>query len=109
MAKSNFYESFQHRHQKGRRIPINHQDKVNIYLKKQLAEKHKIKLTNCPDKYFNCPIVVTVKRDQTIKLALHSKILNKAFRKNKNQMPNIDTLFESVSQQISATASQNIT
>ena len=74
-----------------------------------LAEKHIIKLSSCPDKYFISPIVVTVKTDQTIKLALDSKVLNKAIHKNKYQMPNIDTLIESISQQISAPASQNIT
>ena len=74
-----------------------------------LAEKHIVKLSSCPDKYFISPIVVTVKKDQTIKLALDSKRLNKAIDKNKYQMPNIDTLIESISQQISAPAPQNTT
>ena len=51
-----------------------------------------IKLSSCPDKYFISPIVVTVNKDQTIKLALESKILNKATQKNKYQNPKIDTL-----------------
>ena len=109
VAKSKFHKDFQPRHQKGRRIPINLQDKVNAELRKLLAEKHIIKLSSCPDNYFISPIVVTVKKDQTIKLALNSKVLNKAIHKNKYQMPNIDTLIESISQQISAPASQNIT
>ena len=49
------------------------------------------------------------KKDQTIKLALDLKVLNKAIHKNKYQMPNIDTLIKSVSQQISAPASQSKT
>ena len=53
--------------------------------------------------------MVSVKKDQTIKLELDSKELNKAIHKNKHQMPNIDTLVESISQQISAPASQNTT
>ena len=65
VAKSNFHKYFQPRHQKGRRIPINLQDKVNTALKRILDEKH-IKLSSCPDKYFISPIVVTVKKDQTI-------------------------------------------
>ena len=104
-----FHKDFQPRHQKGRRIPINLQEKVNSELKKLLDKKHIIKLPSCPDKYFISPIVVTVKKNQTIKLALDSKILNKATHKNKYQMPNIDTLIESISQQISAPASQNTT
>ena len=57
-------------------------------------------------KYFISPIVVTVK-DQTDKLAVDSKILDKASHKNKYQVPNIDTLSESIPQQISAPATQN--
>ena len=102
VAKSKFQKDFQPRHQKGRRIPISLQDKVNTELKKLLAEKHVIKLSSCPDKYFISPIVVTVKKDQTIKLALDSKVSNKAIQRNKYQMPNIDTLIESISQQRSA-------
>ena len=63
VAKSKFHKDFQPRHRKGRRIPINLQDKVNTELKKLLAEKHIIKLSSCPDKYFISPIVVTVKKD----------------------------------------------
>ena len=68
-----------------------------------------MKLSSCPDKNYISPIVVTIKKDQTIKLALISKISNKANHKNKYQMPNIDTLIESLPQQISAPASQNTT
>ena len=109
VAKSKFHKDFQPRHQKGRRIPINLQDKVIAELRKLLAEKHIIKLSSCLDNYFISPIVVTVKKDQSIKLALDSKVLNKSIHKNKYQMPNIDTLIESISQQMSAPASQNIT
>ena len=109
VAKSNFLKEFQPRYQKGRRIPINLQDKVNNELKKLLDEKHIIKLSSLHDKYFISPIVVTVKKDQTTKPALDSKILNEYIYKNKYQMPNIDTLIESISQQISAPASQNTT
>ena len=73
VLKLNFHKKFQSRHQKGRRIPMNLQDKVNIELKKMLDEKHIIKFTNCPDKNFISPIIVTVKKDQTIKLAMDSK------------------------------------
>ena len=64
-------------------MPINLQDKVNIELKKLLDEKHIIKLTNWTEKYFIFPMDVTVKKDQAIKLALDSKILNKAIHKKK--------------------------
>ena len=44
-----------------------------------------------------------------VKLALDSKALNKTIHKNKYQRPNIDTIIESIFQQISAPASQNLT
>ena len=43
-------------------------------------------------------MVFTVKRDQKIKLALDSKVLNKSIHKNRYQMPNIETLMDSKSQ-----------
>ena len=53
--------------------------------------------------------MVTVKKNQSIKLALDSKILNKAIHKCKYQMPNIDTLIGFISQQITAPAPQETT
>ena len=85
------------------------QEKFKNELKKLLDEKHIVKLSSCPDKYFISPIVVTVEKDQTIKLALDSKVFKKAIHKNKYQMPNIDALNEFISQQISAPTSQNTT
>ena len=75
VAKSKFHKDFQPRHQKGRRIPIK---KFNNELKKLLDKKHIKKLSSCPDIYFISPIEVTVKKDQTIKRALDSKMLNKS-------------------------------
>ena len=51
--------------------------------------------------------MVTVKKDQTIKLALVSKKSNKVINKKKYEMPSIDTIIESISQQISAPALQD--
>ena len=77
---------------------MNLQERVNSESKKLLEEGHIEKLNNCSDQYFISPIVITVKRDQTKKLALDSKILNKCIHKNKYQMPNIETLMDFKSQ-----------
>ena len=98
IVKSKFHKKFQPKHQKGRRVPINLQDRVNSEIKKLLEEGHIEKLNNCSDQYLISPIVITVRRDQTIKLALDSKILNKSIHKNKYQMPHIETLTDSISQ-----------
>ena len=49
------------------------------------------------------PIVITVKKDQSIKLALDSKVLNKTIHKNKYQIPNIDMLIDTISQHLTNT------
>ena len=105
-VKSTFHSEFTTTHQKGRRVPINLQPLVNIELKKLLDEKHIIKLNSCSDKNFISPIVITVKRDKTVKLALDSKILNKSMHKNKYQIPNIDNLIDTIQQNLNTSASQ---
>ena len=47
------------------------------------------------------PIVITVKKDGSVKLALESRELNKQVHKNKYQMPNIKELMDTVGQTIS--------
>ena len=49
------------------------------------------------------PIVITVKKDQSIKLAIDSKVLNKAIHKNKYERPNIEMLNDSISQHLTNT------
>ena len=50
---------------------------------------------------FCVPIVITVKKDGSVKLALESRELNKQMHKNKYQMPNIEELMDTVGQTIS--------
>ena len=105
-VKSTFHKHFTPTHQKGRRVPINLQPLVNAELKKLLDEKHIIKLNSCSDENFISPIVVTVERDKTVKLALDSKILSKSIHENKYQMPNIDNLFDVIQRNLNTTASR---
>ena len=44
------------------------------------------------------PIVITVKKDDSIKLALDAKPISRQLSKNKYRMPNVDELFDGVSQ-----------
>ena len=100
-----FHKDFTPIQQKGRRVPIKLQPLVNDELKKLIAEKHIIKLNSFSDKNFLSPIVITIKRDKTVKLAPDSKILNKSIHKNKNQMPNIDNLIDTIQQNLNTNAS----
>ena len=96
-----FFETLTPIQQKGRRVPITLQDKVDKEISKLLQQGHIKKLEQCSDKYFVSPIVITVKKDGSVKLALESRELNKQVHKNKYQMPNIEELMNTVGQTIS--------
>ena len=97
-VKSNFKTNFTPIHQRGRKIPIHLQSQVEEELKKVQKNGNLIKLDKCSDKNFISPIVITVKLDKTIKLAMDSKVINKAIHKNKYQMHNIDCLMDNIAQ-----------
>ena len=84
--------------QKGRRVPISLQDKVDNEIHRLIIEGHIIKLQKCSDRHFVSPIVITVKKDGSIKLTLESIELNKQVYKHKYQIPNIDELVDGMSQ-----------
>ena len=100
IVRSKFHKNNTPLHQKGRRVPINLLDKVSDELKKLSQQGHIEKLQEYSDKNFVSSIVITVKNDNSVKLALDSKILNKSIHKNKYQMPNIDSIIDSISQHI---------
>ena len=102
-AKSKFHQKFTAKPQKVRRVPINLQPRVSAELERLQTDGHIEKLSSCSDEHFISPIVITVKKDQCIKLALDSKVLNKAIHKNKYQMPNIEMLIDTISQQFTDT------
>ena len=66
---SKFHRKYRVTHQKGRKVRIHLQPKVKIELEKMLNEGHIEKLTNCSDQFFTSPIVITVKKDQSMKIA----------------------------------------
>ena len=68
--KTQFIEEFVPIQQKGRRIPIHLQERVEREIIKLIDQKHIIKLDKCSDKQFLNSIVITVKKDHTVKLAL---------------------------------------
>ena len=98
--QAEFFNSLTPSQQKGRREPITLQEKVDKEIDKLLGQGHIQKLEECSDKYFVSPIVITVKKDVSVKLALESRELNKQVLKNKYQMPNIEELMDIVGQSI---------
>ena len=69
-VKADYFENLIPIQQKGRRVPIGLQDKVDKEVNLLISEGHIIKLQECSDKYFVSPKVITVKNDGNIKLAL---------------------------------------
>ena len=59
------------------------------------------KLAKCDEDCFISPIVITRKKDGSIKLALNSKLLNEQIFQNNHQMPNINELIDKVVLQLS--------
>ena len=98
--KTQFSKEFEPVQQKGRRQQIHLQERFKAELNKLIDHKHIIKLDKCSDKQFISPIVITDKKDQTVKLALDSKKINKYLHKNKHQMPNIDLLLDDIAQMV---------
>ena len=72
-AKSIFHQTFYPTQHKGRRVPPHLIEKVENELQKLIGGKKIIKLEKCLDEYFISPVVITVKRDKSIKIVLNSK------------------------------------
>ena len=62
-------------------------------------------MEKCTSDCFIASIVITVKKDDSIKLAIDAKPINRQLYKNKYQIPNVDDLIDGVSQVITAEAS----
>ena len=71
--------------EKGRRIPIHVQETVE----KEIEIR---KLDKCTSDCFIASFVITVKKDDSIKLALDAKPINRQLYKNKYQMSNVEEL-----------------
>ena len=90
--------------EKGRRIPIHVQGKIEKEIEKLLLEGQIQRLDKCTSDCFIAPIVILVKKDDSIKLALDAKPINRQLYKNKYQMPNVEELLDGVSQIVTAQA-----
>ena len=106
MMRTQFNQDFIPIQQKGRRIPVHLQERVEGELNKLIDQKHIVKLIKSSDRQFISPIVITVKKDQTVKFALDSKKINKFIHKNKYQMPNIDLLLDNIAQVVKSDKSK---
>ena len=99
---TNFYSPLVTVQEKGRRIPVHILEKVEKEIEKLIKQGHIEKLSYCTDDFFIAPIVITAKKDNTVKLALDAKPVNAQIHKNKYQMPNLEELMDNASQIITS-------
>ena len=86
--------------QKGRRIPIQLQDQVDNEINKLLEQGHIERVDTIKDDVFIQPVVITVKQDRSVKIALYARALNDSIAKDKYQMPNLENLMDMVAETI---------
>ena len=67
VARSIFKQNHIPIQQKGRRVPLLFLEKVERELDKLIQEKQIFKLEKCPDELFVSPVVITVKKDKSVK------------------------------------------
>ena len=101
IAKSTLKQDISPYQHKSRRVSLHLTEKVDKEIQHLLNTNQIIKLEKCSDQVFISPVVITVKHDHSIKLALDSKLLNDAIDKNKYRMQSIDNLMDSVAKYIS--------
>ena len=80
-VRSKFHENYTPTHQKSLCVLIIWLDKVSDELKKLSDQGQIEKLNECSDKNFSSPIVITLKKDKSVNLALDSKVFIKQFIK----------------------------
>ena len=89
--------------QKGRRVPLQLQSAEETEIAQFIKEGHIRRVDKINDKVFIQPVIITVKKDKTVKVALDARLLNNAIQKNKYQMPNLDNLMEQVAEIMNST------
>ena len=83
---------------KGQKVLKHIQDRVAGEIKNLGKDGHIEKLDKCTTDHFIAPIVLTTKKDSSIKLALNAKPMNDQILKTKYQIPNMHELIDSVAQ-----------
>ena len=84
--------------QKGRRVPLQLQKGLNAQIKSLLEAGHIRRVDKISDQMFIHPVVITVKKDRSVKIALDARSLNNAILKSKHQMPNLENLMENIAE-----------
>ena len=77
-VRAEFFKSLRPVQQKGHRVPISLQDKVDKEIHRLINEGHIVKRQECSDKYFVSPIVITVEKRWKYKISAGIKRIEQA-------------------------------
>ena len=91
-----FKEGAKSTQQKGRRVPLQLQKAVDEEIKNLIKAGHIERVDKISDEMFIKPVVITVKKDRSVKIVLDARSFNNAIMKEKYQMPNLYSLIEEI-------------
>ena len=87
--------------QKARPIPYHLQKDVKNELDRLIQSGHLERLETVEEDCFVSPVVITVKKDKTVKIALDARKLNDSCVKKRPHMPNMEELLNQISPELS--------
>ena len=87
--------------QKDRPVPLHLEEDVERELEKLVKTGHLEKINDVDEGCFVSPVVITVKNDKSVKIALDSRKLNDNSTKMRPNMPNMEELLNQISVEIS--------
>ena len=83
--------------QKARPVPLHLQEDVGRELEKLIKSGHLEKINDVDEDCFVSPVVITVKSDKSVKIALDSRKVNDSCIKMRPHMPNMEELLNQIS------------
>ena len=86
--------------QKARPVPLHLQEDVGRELEKLIKSGHLEKIKDVDEYCFVSPVVITIKSDKSVKIALDSRKLNDSCVKMRPHMPNMEELLNQISVEI---------
>ena len=86
--------------QKARPVPLHLQEDVGKELEKLIRTGHLEKINDVDEDCFVSPVVITIKSDKSVKIALDSRKLNDSCIKMRPHMPNMEELLNQISVEI---------
>ena len=86
---------------KARPIPYHLQEDVKKELDRLIKSGHLERLETIEEDCFVSPVVITVKKDKTVKIALDARKLNDSCIKKRPHMPNMEELLNHISTELS--------